>query len=74
MEPTQLLDELRNEAVGLGLQGGELLRVLEEGHDAEVDHVDHCGVAGDEEEEGDLHDVGLFDVAREELLGYEFAD
>jgi len=38
---------------------------------AERNHVDHGGVAGDEQQEGDLHGVGLVEVPREDLLGGE---
>lgn len=42
--------------------------MLEERDDAEVDHVDHGCVAGNEEEEGDLDGVGLGEVPRFDLV------
>lgn len=61
MEPAQLFDE----AVGqrwIFLQLGQLIWVFEELDDAQVDHVDHRRVPGNEEEEGDLHGIVLGDV------------
>lgn len=73
MVAAQLLDELGRER-GILDELLLLVRVADELDDAEVDHVDHGRVAGDEEEEGDLHGVGLVDVALAELLGHELAD
>jgi len=53
---------------GIPLQICELFRVLEEGDDAQIDHADHGCVAGDQEEECELHRVFLGDVTRLDLV------
>jgi hypothetical protein len=51
--PAQFLHERSRETRVL-LQLGQLIRMLEQSDDPEVDHVDHCCVASDKEEEGNL--------------------
>lgn len=33
----------------------------------EIDHVNHGGVSGNQEQKSDLCDIGLFNVSRDEL-------
>lgn len=69
MVSAELFDEIGGIGSGVCFEESELVGVLEEGDDAEGDHVDHCCVAGYEEEEGDLDCVGFFEVAWDYLLG-----
>ena len=73
MKPTQLLDKPPREPRVL-LQLLPLRVVRKQRDDTQGDHVDHGRVAGDEEEERNLHDVGFREVAGDQLLGDEFAD
>lgn len=47
------------ESGGVVAQGGELLRVVEEGEDGVADEVDGVLVPGDEDEEGERHQLVL---------------
>ena len=74
MESAQLVDKRPAPLLRVGLELGELLRVLEQRDDAERNHVHHSSVASDEEEEGDLHRLGLVEVAGLDLFDGELGD
>ena len=73
MVPAQLLNELGDE---LGVRDELLLlvRVPQELDHAQVYHVDHGRVPGDEKQEGKLYGVRLLNYARVDLLRRQLAD